>query len=83
MAVRAKFKVTHIAIQGSVDGEKSEEKRTIHMEPVYSNEPGSENAEYWNATPAGSIQLGTVNQAAWSQFDQGKTYYVDFTPAGE
>ena len=40
-----------------------------------------ENKEFFNATPAGQISLSIVNPAASKQFEEGKEYYVDFTPA--
>lgn len=80
--VRAKFRLNSYTTElhrGS-NGE-NEEKRTLNMTPVYSDEEGSENKVFWQYTPTGSIQLGTVNKAAWEQFQIGKEYYVDFTPA--
>jgi len=55
--------------------------RTLVLRPVYSDKPESENKKFWDATPTGEIRLGTVNPAAWEQFEIGKEYYVDFTPA--
>ena len=40
-----------------------------------------ENKEFFNATPAGTISLSIVNPSAAKQFEQGKEYYIDFTPA--
>jgi hypothetical protein len=41
----------------------------------------TENARFTTATPWGEIKLGIDNPAALSQFEAGKSYYVDFTPA--
>jgi hypothetical protein len=41
----------------------------------------SENARFTKATPWGEIRLGIDNPAALEQFEAGKEYYVDFTPA--
>jgi hypothetical protein len=41
----------------------------------------SENARFTKATPWGEIKLGIDNPAALAQFEAGKEYYVDFTPA--
>lgn len=58
------------------------EQRTIIMQPVYGNgAPDSENARFWDATPSGELKLCTINEAAWSQFELGKEYYIDFTKA--
>lgn len=90
--VRAKFRLnsytTEMQQRYSKDADGKDvvtpvEKRTLNLTPVYSNEPGTENKRFWDATPSGSIQLGVVNQAAWDQFQIGKEYYVDFTPVEE
>lgn len=41
----------------------------------------TENARFTKATPWGEIKLGIDNPAALEQFEPGKSYYVDFTPA--
>jgi hypothetical protein len=91
MPVRAKFKL--VRTENSVytvskreeDGSfSSEEKelRTLVLSPVYANgDPNHENTRFWNASPSGEIKLGTVNPEAWGQFELGKEYYIDFTPA--
>src|SRR5260221_13335708 len=97
MAIRAKFRLNSFTteMQGNarrdekgehikVDGKyvyDQVEKRTLNFTPVYSNEPGSENKAFWDATPSGSVQLGVVNQEAWKHFELGKKYYLAFTPA--
>lgn len=40
-----------------------------------------ENARFTTATPWGEIKLGIDNPEALKQFEAGKSYYVDFTPA--
>lgn len=80
MAVRAKFTVQSIERQLSYQGK---EVHTVKMAPVYSNDPESENRKFWEASPSGSLQLGMVNAEAVNQFELGKEYYLDFTPAGE
>jgi hypothetical protein len=74
MSVRAKFRVHNIKDQGAG-------LAVIELHPVYSSDPQSENAKFFDATPWGSIQLGTVNAAAAEQFKAGGEFYVDFTPA--
>lgn len=57
---------------------------TIHGQPVYGNgDPNHENTKFWASSPNGSLMLGTVNKDAVDQFELGKEYYVDFTPASE
>ena len=41
----------------------------------------TENARFTKATPWGTIELGIDNPAALEQFESGKMYYVDFSPA--
>jgi hypothetical protein len=65
--VRAKFKC-----QSNVDG-------MVVLTPVYSG--SEENKAFWEQTPAGSITLTITNEAARDQFQPGKEYFVDFTPA--
>lgn len=72
--VRAKFKVENVLEEGG------EGARTVVLRPVY-GDGKTENAQYWRYTPSGEIRLGTVNEAAWSQFKTGQEFYVDFTPA--
>lgn len=73
MNVRCKFRVHNI--DRNPDGTGS-----VAMTPVYSGSP--ENEEFFRFTPAGDIKVYTVNAAALAQFDVGKEFYVDFTPAG-
>lgn len=55
------------------------EGQSVHFSPVYSG--SEENKRFFQATPGGQIAFYTVNEAALNQFEQGKEYYVDFTPA--
>lgn len=36
--------------------------------------------QFFKYTPYGSIEMGTVNEAAAEQFKPGKAYFIDFTP---
>ena len=92
MTVRAKFKVesysTHLTSRQinpkgdwSDSNMRSEEIRTIVMTPVYSTVEGSENKMFWDASPSGKIELGTIHREAWEQFQLGCEYYVDFAKA--
>lgn len=58
------------------------EMRTVVMSPVYGNgDPNHENTKFWESSPCGEVKLGTINPEAWAQFELGKEYYIDFTPA--
>jgi len=76
--VRAKFMV--IAKEESQHWEGGID---VSMMPVYSEEEGSENKAFWEATPAGGIQLSIINPQAAAQFEVGREYYVDFTPVSD
>jgi hypothetical protein len=61
---------------------KTGEVVSIHASPVCGNgDPNHENTKFWQATPTGSLMLGTVNAAAAAHFQLGASYYVDFSPA--
>lgn len=80
MSVRAKFKVESYSTRLYQRSSGTDELRTINLTPVGSdNSP--ENKEFWMWTPVGKIELGTINPGAWAQFELGKEFYVDFTPA--
>jgi hypothetical protein len=60
------------------------EMRTIELSPVYGNgDPNHENTKFWQSSPSGKIELGTINLDAAEAFELGKDYYVDFTRAPE
>jgi len=69
--VRAKFVVSEVT--QTVEGGK------IKLMPVTSGSP--ENELFFKWTPFGSIDLGTIKQDAIKQFEPGKEFYIDFTPA--
>lgn len=72
---RAKF-TCHYKVPNS-DG-----STTIHLHAMYGGTGGSpENEAFFKATPNGQISLHCANEQAAAQFEQGKHYYVDFTPA--
>jgi len=72
--VRAKFRVV---LKREADG-----SQLIKLEPVgKTNSPKDENSKFFKYTPGGSIDLYCCNPDAVRQFEVGKEYYVDFTPA--
>jgi hypothetical protein len=86
MTVRAKFKVNMVTLQmGSTKNEEGKwvpaPIKTVHLSPVYSDDPNSENKKFWQASPSGKIELGCINMAAADQFELDKEYYIDFTKA--
>jgi hypothetical protein len=73
--VRAKFNV----ISKEQSGTKECITHKVVLRPVFGN--NEENKAFWKYTPTGVIELQTINQNAADQFEVGKEYYVDFTPA--
>ncbi|CAH1230733.1 hypothetical protein PAECIP111891_06738 [Paenibacillus allorhizoplanae] len=69
MSVRAKFRCVQ------------KEGNNLRLEVVISG--SEENKDFWKYTPAGQIQMSVDNEKAQEQFEVGKEYYVDFTPANE
>lgn len=82
MAVRAKFYVSEVKqSKNNWGGKDGELLTTIKLMPVTGT--SDENKQFFRWTPAGSIDLGTVNPAVVEQFRIGDEFYVDFTPATE
>lgn len=77
MQVRAKFVVQSIEDTGN----NPENGKTIRLHPVTNSNQSAENAEFFKYTPSGEIFMLMVNPVAAEQFEVGKAYYVDFTPA--
>jgi len=73
--VRAKFVCTSITRTQHWDKLKGE-LQTIKLTPVTSG--SEENKVFFEATPVGNIELGTVNAEAAKTFELGKSYYIDF-----
>ena len=46
-----------------------------------SGQDGSDNASWSAATPSASLSMYITNPAAYEQFAEGKSYFLDFTPA--
>ncbi|MEH2390036.1 MAG: hypothetical protein V7K14_30585 [Nostoc sp.] len=55
---------------------------TVIFTPVTTNPFSEENLTFWQATPAGRIELQVTNPLASAQFSVGSDYYVDFTNVG-
>ena len=77
MSVRAKFYVVSLTKQKMWNGEDGV-GTVIKLSPVMNG--SDENKKFYKYSPSGSIELGTVNEGAATQFEIGKEYYVDFVP---
>lgn len=73
MAVRAKFRCVENQVPEGGNSNK------IRLDAVIDG--SEENKQFFRYTPSGSINFGCTNDAATAQFEVGKDYYVDFTPA--
>ena len=83
--LRAKLKVDKVTETkwGGLDqqGEQKKSAETVHLSPVYSSDPATENYDYSQATPAGKVELHITNPAAFGFFEEGKEYRLAFEPA--
>lgn len=70
MNVRAKFIVT----------EKTESQSGISVKMYPVTGGSDENEKFYKYTPAGSIELSTINKTAADAFVVGAEFYVDFSP---
>lgn len=73
MTVRAKLRVTSITDFGN--GLKK-----VRFEAQY-DDSIPEDQKFEKYTPTAHAEFNITNPAALAQFEVGKTYYVDFTPA--
>ena len=71
MSVRAKFRCN--------EKNQSETGFALKFWPVTSG--SAENDRFYQYTPGGELTMSTVNDEAAAQFEVGKEYYLDFTPA--
>jgi hypothetical protein len=78
MTVRAKMKCFHVDHLKS--GNPDDVAADIRMVPVY-DDGNPENKSWSKWTPSGEIRLFVTNPEAIKQFEPGKSYFVDFTPA--
>ena len=87
MAIRCKFKCNSVTKTLSSRGKQVEGKwvteniflYTATLTPVYSDDPESENRKFWDATPSGKFEVGTIKEMPWNV---GEDYFIDITPAG-
>ena len=68
--IKAKFQVLSV-----IDNQYNEGKKDVTLLAVTAN--SEENKQYWEATPAGSINLSVLNPEA--EFEAGAEYIVEFT----
>lgn len=71
MTVRAKFRCN--------EKNQNESGYSLVFWPVTAGSP--ENDAFYRYTPAGKLEMSTINHDAAAGFEVGKEYYLDFTPA--
>jgi hypothetical protein len=85
MTVRAKFKVADVVKTVGTFYDyttKDNLEKEVYSVTLYAVADGTdENKEFFASTPAGHIQMNTVNAAAGLYFKAGDEYYLDFTKA--
>lgn len=73
--VRAKMQVHHVEVRG--------DKTFIRMGAVWHGtaeaQAESENAIFGTATPSAHLEMHIANPDAAQYFEEGETYYLDFT----
>jgi hypothetical protein len=72
--VRAKFRCASITDFGGTS-------KQVSLSAIYAPDANGEDAGFTKATPWGEIKMSIDNPAAAVQFEIGKNYYVDFSPA--
>lgn len=75
MTVRAKMKLHAVTSHAY-----SADAKTLKFHTEY-DQSIPEDQRFQKATPTGTIEIQIDNPAAVAQFELGKSYYVDFTPA--
>lgn len=77
MSVIAKFRCNNVTKTDHWEKEKGQ-LASITLSAVMGDGDNEENKKFFAATPSGNISLGTVNPAAYEQFEEGEEYYVTF-----
>ncbi|MHB1273619.1 MAG: hypothetical protein ACYCZD_12795 [Rhodanobacter sp.] len=75
MSVRAKFKLMEVTVHSW-----DPNARTLKFHAQYDTSI-PEDQRFQEATPSGSFEMLCTNPAANAQFELGKNYYFDITPA--
>ena len=76
MAVRAKFTCVGIKIDP-----REPTNKEIILQAVWTDDPKDPNKEWSKYTPYGELKFGVSNPKASEQFELGKHFWLDFSPA--
>jgi hypothetical protein len=74
--VRAKF-ICNSVVESKYQGGSST-KIILNAATAY-NSDEADSKTFWDATPAGSLEIQIANKKAVEYFKPGKAYYLDFT----
>lgn len=75
MSVRAKFRLVSVT-----EHHFNKDSRTLVFQAEY-DQSIPEDVRFQKATPNGRFEMQCDNPAANAQFELGKAYYIDLTPA--
>jgi hypothetical protein len=53
----------------------------VVMYPVTGNDNNEENKKFYDATPSGKLEFGSINEAALDSLELGKEYYITISLA--
>lgn len=81
MAVRAKMRCTRVSPATAGGWAKEVSQVDVTLQAVYGSGDDDSNKEWSQYTPSGEVKLCITNASAYKQFEIGKAYFVDFTPA--
>ena len=73
---RCKFVVSDITQNENSNGYKN---RLVKMAPVFSDDPESENKQFWDATPSGEFWVSVTNDSM-DDVEVGQEFYLDMIP---
>lgn len=74
MATRAKFRCNSVTDFGANNGEKA-------VLGAVTDDGNAENKAFWNATPAGTLEITVNNPDVRGFFKPGQSYYLDISEA--
>lgn len=79
--LRLKMSVSSVRRVADSNGDISAEE--LELTAVYSNDPGSANAQWSKYTPSAQLRMHVSNPAAFGRVLPGQFVFVDLTPAGK
>ncbi|MBL8911637.1 MAG: hypothetical protein JNM17_13170 [Archangium sp.] len=85
MAFRAKCRITGVhsfnSLHKDADGKTPIESMQVTLQPVFGGGDDDANKQWSKWTPSGELRLQITNPAIFPELVNGKTFFVDFSPA--